>query len=394
MKGTRLLGFLLLAAAAAALAAGFLVYRDRLEKGDLYPPYSSLRADPLGTKALHEALREIPGLQVKRHLASPQKLDATSPATFLFLGCSSEEWMTVERSWIDAWERLAREGHRVVIGFYRPAPSLAGAFRNVQQEVRSSASKESNTRWTDLSSAWSFTSKARPWVYPLQPKEARKAGEIPELPDTWSVHTPLVFLPEDQGGWRTIYALEEGAAMMERRLGKGSIVVVSDSYTFSNESLFWDPAPALIAWLLGWGQTVVFDEHHLGTKSHRGVAALIREFRLQGIAAALCVAVLLFLWRETVPLVPGGGQAPETGAELGRDAQSGFIELLRRNVPARGLLPVAFEAWRGSLPRGRVTAARLREVESLVEAHAATPAKSRNLLEDYRRIARVLNQKS
>ncbi len=34
----------------------------RFESGDVYPPYSSLRADPLGCKALYESLGRVADL--------------------------------------------------------------------------------------------------------------------------------------------------------------------------------------------------------------------------------------------------------------------------------------------------------------------------------------------
>ena len=47
---------------AAAFAFGiFRLFEFRFEAGDVYPPYSSLRSDPLGAMALYESLEKIPG---------------------------------------------------------------------------------------------------------------------------------------------------------------------------------------------------------------------------------------------------------------------------------------------------------------------------------------------
>lgn len=42
--------------------------RDRLDQGDVYPPYSTLRADPLGSKAFYDALESTPGVEVSRYV--------------------------------------------------------------------------------------------------------------------------------------------------------------------------------------------------------------------------------------------------------------------------------------------------------------------------------------
>ncbi len=60
-----LLALVLGAAFVVGLAQLFVL---RYEVGDVYPPYSTLRADPLGTKALVDALGVLPHVEVRRNL--------------------------------------------------------------------------------------------------------------------------------------------------------------------------------------------------------------------------------------------------------------------------------------------------------------------------------------
>ena len=70
MKKASLLFFLL---AFVGFAAGLVhLFHLRFESGDNYPPYSSLRADPLGTKALFESLEPL--VETRRHLQTLSKL--------------------------------------------------------------------------------------------------------------------------------------------------------------------------------------------------------------------------------------------------------------------------------------------------------------------------------
>ena len=43
-------------------------------QGDVFPAYSSLRADPLGAKALYQALELLPGVSAQRHYRDVSKL--------------------------------------------------------------------------------------------------------------------------------------------------------------------------------------------------------------------------------------------------------------------------------------------------------------------------------
>ena len=93
----------------------------RFDRGDIYPPYSSLRADPLGAKALADSLAEMPGCEVRRHLRSGPQLPDGRGAALLFLGMDSRQMEHVPEAEAEALERFAREGGRVVMAFRRGA---------------------------------------------------------------------------------------------------------------------------------------------------------------------------------------------------------------------------------------------------------------------------------
>ena len=57
----------------------------RFESGDVYPAYSSLRSDPLGTKALYESLENIASLSVSRNYHLLKSLTFEPQTTFSYL---------------------------------------------------------------------------------------------------------------------------------------------------------------------------------------------------------------------------------------------------------------------------------------------------------------------
>jgi len=59
------------------------------------------------------------------------------------------------------------------------------------------------------------------------------------------------------------------AVVIERDFGKGSVVIATDSYFVSNESMEQDRHADLLAWLIGANKNVVFDEAHLASSKHR-----------------------------------------------------------------------------------------------------------------------------
>src|SRR2546421_6818153 len=89
--------------------------RAPVAAGDVYPPYSSLRSDPLGAKALFESLSELPQLTVTRLYKSRTPL--TLGATLLVLGENSAAMAVAPKIALDEYGKLLEHGGRIVIAF-------------------------------------------------------------------------------------------------------------------------------------------------------------------------------------------------------------------------------------------------------------------------------------
>jgi hypothetical protein len=129
--------------------------------------------------------------------------------------------------------------------------------------------------------------------------------------------TALYFDPSPQ--WATLSQRDA----VERDFGKGSVVLVADSYFLSNEGLREARDTDLIARLVGPARHVVFDENHFGVAETGSVAKLMRKYRLEGAVLVLVVVAGLFLWRSA----------------------SSFL-------PPRPALNTCFAEWRKSAPKG------------------------------------------
>src|SRR5277367_1053567 len=75
-----------------------------LETGDVYPPYSSLRTDPLGAKALYESL-DAAGVAVDRLYKERAVLESPGDA-MLVLGVDPAGWSTLRVKTLEEYEKL------------------------------------------------------------------------------------------------------------------------------------------------------------------------------------------------------------------------------------------------------------------------------------------------
>ncbi|HEX9880373.1 MAG TPA: hypothetical protein VGB25_09285, partial [Candidatus Binatia bacterium] len=88
-KGERALSIALLLV--VVLFAGGLarLFVQRFERGDVYPPYSSLRTDPLGTKVLYDSLYSLPQMEVRRNYRREGLVGVAAGSVMFYLGLRS-----------------------------------------------------------------------------------------------------------------------------------------------------------------------------------------------------------------------------------------------------------------------------------------------------------------
>ena len=287
-----------------------------LETGEAYPPYSSLRSDPLGAKALYESLAALPDLRVERLYKTRSALEGSVEA-LLVLGTEPVAWSALKNNTLEEYERLVRQGGRLVIAFVPVrVPQNAGEQNAVE------------ARWH------------------LKFSYARPSGE-----DDRSAAIPRDSALRFEAGpeWRRL----GGREAIERGFGAGSIVLIADSYPLSNQGLRDARDAQFISTLLGPARRIVFDENHFGVVETGSVTKLIRKYRLQRAIAVLAVLAALFLWRSASSFLPPR-ETSLSDAVTGRDSTEGMTALLRRGVPEKELLDVCYAEWaksvRGAIP--------------------------------------------
>jgi len=405
-----LLGILL---AAMMFAAGVVyLFLLRFEAGDVYPPYSSLRADPLGTMALCESLAKLPGLEVRRDTSERNKLPEEKNTTYLHLAAEAHEWRWLPDDLFIEIERFLNRGGRLVITM-RPVtgwefwPGVPAAIplppvpiintntagTNAPPPGKKSGAPPVKIRDGSLARRWG-ADFGRVELAPgdddvYEAAQVKNQTDLP-LPDSLDWFSSLV-LTNLASSWHVIYARGTNAVMAERQFGRGSVVLATDSYFLSNQAMWQEREPQLLAWLIGPAEHVVFDEAHLGVVESSGVAVLMRKYRLTGVIGALVLLAGLFIWKNTFSLVPPFAGETRSPYVPGKDATAGFVNLLRRNIPPRQVLEVCFEQWtRSLLNRANYRITAVDQAQTVMERERARPATARNPVQAYRDIAQAL----
>ncbi len=118
-SNTRLYLLALLLVVAGFMYGAASLFVARYTQGDAYPPYSSYRADPLGTKALFESLQALPNVHVARNVEEIDRAGGNNSVT-LFLNGFPLDYFTsreMDGALARALQHVVQRGGRVVISF-------------------------------------------------------------------------------------------------------------------------------------------------------------------------------------------------------------------------------------------------------------------------------------
>ncbi len=382
--------FLLMVAALFVYGVTYLLIL-RFEKGDVYPPYSSYRSDPLGTKVFYEALSLLRGVETVRQVEPLQELSGLSETTLFLLGLRAPGFSAMQQASVKALEDGALGGGRIVISFVPTHDEPASPVKEKRQETpQEDADKENHEErelldkeYVDLTKRWGVKAE-------LSVKVGAEASlSIPEkeLPSSLPWHSTLVFEPQDPA-WRVIYTRAEKPVLVERSYGKGSIVLSSDSFFLSNEAMKSERYPQLLSWICGPHRKIVFDETHLGVSKSPGIATLLRKYGLAPFFISLMMLALLAIWKQAARLVPVYEEEKKATVDAGKDAFTGFTNLLRRNISPDQILFACLEEWKRSFTHGKQDlSSRLPQIQEIIAADRAQPKKNRNPVQAYRKIS-------
>lgn len=410
------LASLVLAGCAIGLLVGLVkLFNLRMEAGDIYPPYSSLRADPLGAMAFYESLERLPAVSIARDYRPVNELPAPRGTTYLHVGAEAADWELLPEELQNQIESFTSGGGRLVVTFSpqtsrpftdrnddtknRPNPadrkkgkSKRGAERAQpsQNDPEHPGKKPPRKLLVDRSGlGLGFKALPPGEATAFEPVSVVRQTEQP-LPETLQWHSGTIFTNLGPS-WRTIYARGTNPVVIELPVGKGSLVMASDSYFLSNEALMKDRHSDLLTWLVGQNAHVVFDEAHLGIVEQEGVATLIRSYRLQWLAGSLVILAALFVWKSAASLLPHQTPEVRTPYVVGKESSAGFVNLLRRNLAARDLLGTCLAEWKREFAQpGAAGVAKATRAQAVLDEANARPPRQRNLLVTYRALCAVL----
>jgi hypothetical protein len=419
-----------------ALVLGVMqLFLLRFQTGDIYPAYSSLRSDPLGTRAFYESLGKFDHIDRRRNYQPLDSLKPDANAVLFYLGAEIPQNDSIPRKMSQTLDGLTASGGRLVITYlpvYQKKEDSSNSDHEDSSSDSSNADSGDNTQ-NDQSDAqpdpetkpqtglddspkppgepeesepdvvsirdhWGFdfgyaTIPEARHAEKKQPVFKAYAG-LPDLPAAISWHTNLYFEPLDNS-WRTVYAVDGKPVVIERKMGQGSIVLCSDSFFISNEAMRGERHPQMLVWLMGGQSTVIFDESHFGLYKVPGVAGLLRRYQFHWFIGALAVVALLFIWKNGVYFVPPPEEETVVDAQnvSEKDYSRGLVALLRRNVGRSEILQVCGREWERTFKNDqRIDPDAIAQMKRILKTAPADSKKKSGPVSGYQKISRTFKR--
>jgi hypothetical protein len=312
-KSTQILAII---AISIALLVGLTsIVQSRAERADSYPTFSSYRTLPEGTSVFYEALRRSPGMTADRNI-QPLTTVHFNNAAILMLGVSPIS-LNGDGPWFSDMEELADKGNRVIIGLLRRRT------RFIQPE--SGQLEDALKRWN------------------IRLAFVRETDFRDEEEDKLTPGWPMYFAQAK--GWDTLREESGKPVVIQKAMGKGTIVLMSNSFLLTNAALVEDRQTTFLSNLIGPVHQTIFDETHFGIEETGSIAALARRYRLQGLVLGFVLVALLFIWKSAAGFPPPSRMRP-TQAVPGEDSGAAFLNLIRRNIRRDDILSTCVEEWR------------------------------------------------
>ncbi|OQY02846.1 MAG: hypothetical protein B6I22_12780, partial [Desulfobacteraceae bacterium 4572_123] len=284
----------------------------RFEAGDVYPAYSSLRTDPLGTRAFYESLDNLENIVARRNYRPLSKIKTGKDTTFFYLGAKIFTSDSVYKDFLKSFEHIARSGGRLIIAFF---PIMKNPLKPLCEEKASEDSRENNLKeekdncpakddkFVSLSERWGVSIGYDETEEKNKKNSFKAESNIKGLHDHVPLHT-VKYFDDLSDFWKVIYASGDSPVIIERKFGKGTIVLSSDSYFFSNEALRAQRHPELLAYFMGFNSKAFFDETHFGINKSFGVVYFVRKYRFHWFVTGVVLLAVLFVWKNSVCFVP------------------------------------------------------------------------------------------
>ena len=301
--------------------SAYKIMAMRYRKGDVYSRYSSLRHDPMGTSIFFQSLKKM-GYQVETIREAKLPEDVNPQDTILFYISPS---LYISKESREGIIGFILEGGRVFISD-KHGNRLMNFFDThiVYNENNSKEDENDNNKQEDDRNA------INAGLFDFGNEKLKVFNES-TLECKWPKSKP-------------VYKLDGQDIILLLNHGKGDIIISSETYFISNESLVKEPPVRFLTWIMNGRKRVLVDEYHHGISYKKGISFLFKKYNLYWFIGYLILIFLLYLW-HVLPYFQTPLPRPQRAKLQVQSSLTGYTQLLTKTIPKNKILSICFEQW-------------------------------------------------
>ncbi|MBN1983774.1 MAG: hypothetical protein JW795_19725 [Chitinivibrionales bacterium] len=356
------------------VSAFIILFVTLYGRGLLYPAYSSLSNEPRGTAALYESFEQMPGVTVQRAYEPFERLQHADHYTHIAAGLPASLVWRFPKKTFDAIDSALVAGARIVMCI-NPARTFLSTSSFFSDSVADSstvkqrpdsifaAKKDSLLQRYEYENA--LVSLGKQWHFNVNDDgfppdtNGKPAVSIMVHADQPGIEDSIVWLSESffeglDSLWRVLYLRDTLPVMIERTIGRGTLVLSCDGYFLTNEALAFCRAPKLLASLAGRHTQLLFHEAHLGIVKQTGLLALLNRYHCMGFFCGVILLMALYIYKNANPLirVTDASEMQQSNISCIQEHE-GLRLMLGKSIDAHTILSASIAEWRKSSPYTR-----------------------------------------
>ena len=370
--------FVLFCMAMFFIACLVYLFVNLSNKGLNYPAYSSLSTEPAGLKAVYESFNKLSGQKVSRSFSEIINMQKTDSAMHVAAGLNLNLLQFMSENRFDKIDSILSKGAFLLMAFQDHNNSVAFGAKDSTKvnvlnkdtldttEVNENVSqKDSLSSSPDTLTSKKFSSVLKEWGLGIKSDSSfKKKGfnketyqsyaysSLKSMDDSikWLSNWSFEILSEE---WQTIYSKDSLPVIIARAYGDGHLLLSAGSYFLTNEALAFDVSPKLLHFIYKQKSMIIFHESQLGLIKDEGLIKTLSKFNLEGLFVGVLLMMLLYLWKNTFPLItlPAQKRKQEDGLDW---KSNGFVHLMVNTFSKKDVIRECIAEWETGAFKNRV----------------------------------------
>jgi hypothetical protein len=350
--------------------SAYKVMSMRFVKGDVYPQYSSLRHDPMGTSIFFQSLKKM-GYRVETIMEEKLPENVNPQNTILF--------------YLSPSFYISKDAREEIISFI-----LGGGRVFVSDKHNNRLLSFFDTKIVYLEN------DNNEQEYDNNEQEYERNAIPEEIFDFANERLKVFNKSTLKCNWsksKTVYKLNEQDIILLLNHGKGNIIISSETYFISNESLVKEPPVKFLTWIMNGRKRVLVDEFHHGISYKKGISFLLKKYNLYWFIAYLILIFFLYLW-YVLPYFRTPLPRPSRGNYQTQTSLRGYTQLLTKTIPKNKLLDISIDQWiKGSKNRFFMEKNK-KEIERIkTKTELTNIDKDEELISKYNEISNIIKER-